>query len=150
MRGSWFAVALVVVAAGRPARADEGDLARLQGCWTTAVGSARLNTVTLEIKGRSVSATVRTAQGVSVRADGELRLDEAVQPKALDWVGFTTSDGQEVPEVRGIYRLEGDRLFVRSGGFGEDRPTEFRAGDGIWARVLVFERPQARSGASSE
>ncbi len=39
-----------------------------------------------------------------------------------------SSDGEEVPEMRAIYRLEEGRLYIRSGGFNDDRPTGFDAG----------------------
>jgi uncharacterized protein (TIGR03067 family) len=132
---------LLVVMASGAAPAVQGDLARLQGQWETKVGLKKGTTVRIEIKGQSVAATISTPQGVKIRADGELKIDETVSPKALDWVKFTTLDGEDVPEVHAIYRLEGERLFIRSGGFNDQRPTEFNPGEGVWASVLVFERP---------
>jgi len=119
----------------------EGDLARLQGRWETKVGQKRATVVRIEIKGRTVTATISTPQGIKIKADGEVKIDETSSPKALDWVKFTTLDGEEVPEVRAIYRLDGDRWVIRSGGFNDQRPKEFNAGDGVWAAVLTFERP---------
>lgn len=132
---------LLVVMASGAAPAVQGDLARLQGQWETKVGLKKGTTVRIEIKGQSVTATISTPQGVKIHADGEVKIDETVSPKALDWVKFTTLDGEDVPEVHAIYRLEGERLFIRSGGFNDQRPTEFNPGEGVWASLLIFERP---------
>jgi|GEM_PF-3217921 len=94
----------------------EGDLDRLQGRWEAKVGRKEGTVVTLEIKGQAVAATITTPRGLKIRADGEVRLDETTSPKTLDWVKFTTLDGEEVPALRAIYRLEEGRLQVRSGG----------------------------------
>src|SRR3954464_8159124 len=102
--------------------AVDGDLARLQGRWQTKIGLRKATVVLIEIKGRSVAATISTPQGRKIQADGELKIDETTSPKALDWVKFTTIDGEEVPEMHAIYRLEDNRLFIRSGGFSDQRP----------------------------
>ena len=131
---------LAALASGA-APAVNGDLAKLQGRWETRVGLRKATIVRIEIKGNSVAATISTPQGRKIQADGQVKLDESVEPKALDWVKFTTLDGEEVPEVKAIYRLEGDRFYLRSGGFNDERPTEFNPGEGVWAKVLVFQRP---------
>jgi uncharacterized protein (TIGR03067 family) len=136
-----WASLLVTLVSLLPPGDSEGDLARLQGRWRATVGAKSRTTVVLEIKGRTVSATIAPARGLKVRASGELRLDETASPKALDWVKLTTRDGQEVPDLAAIYRLDGDRLVLRSGGFNDPRPTEFKAGPGLWDSVLIFERP---------
>ena len=129
---------LLVMVSG--SAAVEGDLARIQGRWGTTVGPRKDADVLLEIKGNAVSATIQTAKGMRILADGEIRIDERMRPKALDWVKFTTVDGHEVPLILAIYRIEGDRLIIRSGGFNDRRPTAFEGGEGIWSEVLVFER----------
>jgi uncharacterized protein (TIGR03067 family) len=131
---------LAVLALGA-APASNGDLTKLQGRWETKVGLRKATVVSIEIKGKAVVATILTPQGRKIQADGELKIDETTTPKALDWVKFTTIDGEVVPEMRAIYRLEEGRLYIRSGGFNDDRPTEFNPGEGVWANVLVFQRP---------
>lgn len=137
----WVWALAVVAAVGAAPASSDGDLSRLQGRWETKVGLRKATVVALEIKGNAVAATISTPQGRTIQADGELRLDETTTPKALDWVKFTTLDGEEVPEMRAIYRLEEGRLYIRSGGFNDDRPTQFDAGEGVWANVLIFQRP---------
>lgn len=132
---------LVALTSGAAPSTLNGDLAKLQGRWETKVGLRKATVVRLEFKGKTVAATISTPQGRKIQADGEVKIDESVQPKALDWVKFTTLDGEEVPEMHAIYRLEGKRLLIRSGGFNDERPTEFNPGEGVWAKVLVFERP---------
>src|SRR4051794_10008188 len=127
-----LSLVLVVLASGAAPSVD-GDLARLQGQWQTKVGLKKGTTVRIEIKGTAVAATISTRQGVKIQADGEVKVNESASPKALDWVKFTTLDGGEVPEVRAIYRIENDRLVIRSGGFNDQRPTEFNPGEGVWA-----------------
>jgi uncharacterized protein (TIGR03067 family) len=134
---------LVMVVLTGAAPELSGDVARLQGRWGTRLGAKKEVEVVLTIKGCRVNATITTPAGMKVKAAGELKLDEATQPKSLDWIKFKTPDGVEVPELQAIYRLEGNRLTLRSGGFNDSRPTTFEPGDGIWADVLVFERQVA-------
>src|SRR5215213_5314577 len=118
--GARIFVGLLVVALFSGASpAVDGDLARLQGRWQTKIGLRKATVVLIEIKGRTVAATISTPQGRKIQADGELKIDETTSPKALDWVKFTTIDGEEVPEMHAIYRIEDGRLFIRSGGFSD-------------------------------
>ncbi len=114
------------------------DLSKLQGRWETKVGLAQGDAGFDRDQRECGGRDDRDAAGRKIQADGELKLDETTSPKALDWVKFTTIDGEEVPEMRAIYRLEEGRLYIRSGGFNDDRPTGFDAGEGVWANVLVF------------
>jgi len=123
---------------------ESGDLSRIQGRWEASIGRRKDFSVSLEIKGNDVAATITPKLGPKVRASGELQLDEAASPRSLDWVKFSTLDGQEVPRLLSIYRLEGDRLLIRSGGFNDDRPSTFeKGGEGPWTDVLVFNRAAA-------
>jgi uncharacterized protein (TIGR03067 family) len=121
---------------------EKGDLGKLQGRWEASVGKRRDFSVSLEVKGNEVSATITPKRGPKLKANGELQLDEGASPRSLDWVKFSTPDGIELPKLLSIYRLEGDRLVVRSGGFNDARPKAFEAGgEGVWTEVLVFTRP---------
>ena len=134
---------LLVAMVSGASPAVDGDLAKLQGRWQTKIGLRKATVVMIEIKGNAVAATISTPQGRKIQADGELKIDEQAQPKALDWIKFTTIDGEEVPEMHAIYRLEDGRLFIRSGGFNDQRPSGFNPGEGVWAKVLVFQRPES-------
>src|SRR5947209_6391953 len=87
--------------------APAGDLARLQGTWTTEAGPDRDIRVTLTIDGRRATVRVDLPGGGSFRARGEVRIDEKVSPKAWDWVKFAGVDGQALPEIPAIYRIDG-------------------------------------------
>lgn len=130
-----------------PEAAPTGDLARLQGTWTTLAGPRHAFPVTLTIHERRVSVIVAPAVGPKIEAEGELILDEAASPKALDWVRFRLSDGDELPEVAAIYELDGDTLRVANGGAHNPRPIEFAPGDGVLADVVTFRRVPAVAAA---
>ena len=140
---------LVAVGAGP---VIDGDLGKLQGRWEASVGKRQEFSVILEVKGNDVSATITPKKGPKVEASGELQIDEKASPRALDWVKFSTPDGIEVPRMLSIYRLDGDKLYVRSGGFNDARPKAFEAGgEGLWSTVMVFSRPaKAESLTSSK
>jgi uncharacterized protein (TIGR03067 family) len=146
----WFTVLTILAASAMGAAAEDTDLSKLQGRWEASVGKKKDFSVTLEVKGNDVSATITPKRGPKVKANGELHLNETASPRSLDWVKFSTPDGIEVPKLLSIYRLEGDRLFVRSGGFNDVRPKAFEAGgEGVWTEVLVFTRPPAAPKSNS-
>ena len=98
--------------------------------------------VVLEVKGNDVSATITPKRRPQGQGQRRVAARRGGQPASLDWVKFSTPDGIEVPRLLSIYRLEGDRLIVRSGGFNDARPKAFEAGgEGIWTDVMVFTRP---------
>lgn len=140
MRKQWLWVAVVAVLA-MGADSEKSDLRKLQGRWEASVGKKREFSVMIDVKGNEVAATIVPKRGPKLKANGELQLNESASPRSLDWVKFSTADGIEVPRLLSIYRLEGDRLFVRSGGFNDARPKAFDAGgEGIWTDVLIFTR----------
>ena len=139
---SSLVIAVVIVSAMGAGPEEKGDLDKIQGSWEASVGKKREFSVALEVKGHEVSATISPKRGPKLKANGELQLDETATPHSLDWVKFSTPDGIEVPRLQSIYRLEGDRLIVRSGGFNDERPKAFeKGGEGAWTDVLVFTRP---------
>ncbi|MDX2036941.1 MAG: TIGR03067 domain-containing protein [Isosphaeraceae bacterium] len=122
-------VAMVLIA-GTIARGDEkptGDLAKLQGAWTGLGGPSRNVPFTLTVDGTKLVFEFEI-QGEVRKVEGRIRLDEKAEPRTLDFHGFTSPNGDAIPENQGIYRLEDDRLTVCSGGPGNPRPTEFKAG----------------------
>ncbi|WP_435010894.1 TIGR03067 domain-containing protein [Tundrisphaera lichenicola] len=147
MRRELMALVAAVAVLGSGAAPDEvGDLNRLQGQWEASVGRRKEFVVSLEVKGSEVSATITPKIGPKVKANGQLELDESASPRSLDWVKFSTADGTEVPTLHAIYRLDGEKLIIRSGGFNDDRPKVFeKGGEGCWTDVLVFNRPESAS-----
>lgn len=135
--------ASALAAAAAPTLADEpkGDLARLQGSWTSKVGPNKDIPITVVIKGNAIELIVTRPDGEEARLKGEIKLDEKASPKTLDWMKFTDSEGQDHPDNLGIYKFEGDSWITCSGGGGNDRPTKFEAGEGgppmmtTWTKV---------------
>src|SRR4051794_6385920 len=121
--------------------AAESDLGRMQGTWVTRAGERQELCVTLEIQGSHVTVRVKTPQGLKLQGEGEIRVNETVAPRSLDWVGFTGADAIELPDILAIYELSDRTLRVCNGGPNNPRPTRFKAGEGILAGVHVFERP---------
>jgi uncharacterized protein (TIGR03067 family) len=145
-RAVWFVVAVLGFALSAPAAEKaklEGDLAGLQGVWTGAAGAKKKIAVTMEIKGSAVSVKIQPPLGAPIRASGAIRIDTLTSPKSLDWVGFSAQDGQELPEILGIYELRGDTFKVCTGGPDNPRPSAFAPGEGMLADVVIFTRTAA-------
>jgi uncharacterized protein (TIGR03067 family) len=129
-----------------PGDAVSGDLAQLQGHWIAKAGPKKGLVVELEIDGTTAKVKVTTPQGVSIQAQGEIRLDTRSAPKALDWINFTTPDDERIPEMLAIYELDGETFRVCNAGPNNARPTEFKPGEGILADLVVFARKSAKPG----
>jgi uncharacterized protein (TIGR03067 family) len=121
--------------------APSGDLAKLQGRWSAKVGADQQATLGVTIQGTSVVLSIPTAEGAPREVKGEIKIDETAKPhKTLDWVNFTNRSGQPAPANLAIYRLSGDTLTICSGGAGNARPTEFKAGEGNRPSLIVLSR----------
>jgi uncharacterized protein (TIGR03067 family) len=139
-------IASLAAAAGASAAdlPDVGDIARLQGCWTAQAGPQHNIRVTLDIRGDQAQVDIATPQGLKFQVRGELRINDQVVPRTLDWVKFTGLDDQDLPDIPAIYELVGDTFKVCNGGPNSARPKEFKPGEGILAALVVFERPRPK------
>jgi uncharacterized protein (TIGR03067 family) len=140
----------VTAPAAEPERAVAGDLARIQGCWTAKAGARRELKVMLQIEGRTVQVRIATPRGSTIRAQGELRLDELTTPRSLDWLNFRVAGQESFPDIPAIYALRGETLTICNGGPSGIRPSEFKAGDGVLADLLTFERATEATPAGPE
>ena len=123
-------------------KAPSGDLAKLQGEWTATVGPKGNITITMVVTKVKV-AVKGTADGNDFAITGEVVLNDKASPKTIDWVKFTSPQGDEIKDNLGLYKLEGDSFTVCSGGPGKDRPTEFKAGEGGPPNIVAFTRKKA-------
>ena len=141
-----IAVVGVDVRAGTPN--PSSDLGRLQGRWEAKAGKRVEFQVVLEIEGNQATATITPKVGPTVRATGEIKLDEGVSPRSIDWVNFATRDGQDLPPMLAIYRVDGDKFTLKNGGFNDSRPESFEGlGEGIWTQTVEFRRAPATASA---
>jgi uncharacterized protein (TIGR03067 family) len=136
---------IAILAADTEAIASNSDLGRLQGRWTARAGARKEIEVNLSIQGRRVDVDIKTAQGIRLRAQGEVKIDETTAPRKLDWINFSSADEQEFPQIPGIYKLNGDSFTVCTGGMNGSRPREFKPGDGVLSEVVVFQRERVAS-----
>jgi uncharacterized protein (TIGR03067 family) len=130
--------------------AADSDLGRLQGRWTASAGARKEIQVVLTVRGRQVEAAISAPQGIRLRVQGQLRLDETAAPRKLDWINFSSADQQEFPQIPGIYKLAGDTFTVCNGGMNGARPKEFKAGDGVLCEVVVFQREPTSTVATNK
>jgi uncharacterized protein (TIGR03067 family) len=147
---AWSLIAAVLLGFSPPGASDElpengpgavkGDLERVQGVWVTQAGPRKKYSVVLEIREATARVEIRTPQGLTIHAEGLVRIDDSVTPRALDWANFKASDGQQLPDVPAIYEFDGETLRVCNGGLNGRRPTEFVPGEGSLADVVVFRR----------
>jgi uncharacterized protein (TIGR03067 family) len=132
----------VALAVAAPAPAAKKDEDKLQGTWK--VVSVEHNGKKAEPKMIAgwtlvVAGDKMTARdGNDVMDESSFRLDAAAKPPAIDLT--MTAGNDKGKTVRGIYRLDGDRLTICVAEPGKERPKEFRAPEGAEATVLAFER----------
>ena len=131
-----------VLALGLAPRQDkklDGDLAKLQGKWTAKVGPENNIPLVMEIKDKKLSILVTIPDEGDIKIEGQISIDEKKAPKEIDWVKFTSPNGDDVPDNKGIYEIKGDEWKVCNGGPGNDRPKEFKD-EGEQQRVVTFTR----------
>jgi uncharacterized protein (TIGR03067 family) len=141
---------LLTLAAGAVLLADvpgqdvTKDQERLQGTWVLVGreldGKASTEEEVKRIEGKIVVSGNKITYGSRGEVDGQestFKLDPAAKPRAIDWT--ITSGPVKGAKVRAIYKLEGDRLTVCSGG-GEKRPTEFSTKPRDEQVLLVYRR----------
>jgi uncharacterized protein (TIGR03067 family) len=119
----------------------KGDLAKLQGGWTAKVGPNEDLDLLMTVTGNEVSLSM-ARDGEERSFQGKVELDEAAKPHpAITFKGFTRPDGTDAPENLGIYVFEGnDTIKVCTGGPGNARPTEIKAGEGGPPILITLKR----------
>jgi uncharacterized protein (TIGR03067 family) len=133
-------VALACLVGADETKKGQGALEGLQGNWVLASSERDGNKLTED----QVKAIRRTIKGneLTVTRDGEeilkatLKVDASKKPMTID----ITLDGGEGQTLKGIYELNGEEQKVCYGRPGEDRPTEFAAGEGRTLSVWKKEK----------
>ena len=124
----FIGVAPVAVAA----QEVSGDLAQLQGRWRAQTGPRGEIAVTLNVAGSQVRVEIATRNGLSFQVCGELKVNEAATPRALDWIRFQDDNSQNFPDILAIYELTGDQFRVCNGGPHNRRPSNSRPETASW------------------
>lgn len=135
MKAQRFAPLIAVLCPLLIAAADDapkGDLGKFQGKWKTMVGPEKNFAVSIVIQGNSVTVSGTIPNGEEFEVKGELKLNETAKPfKTVDWIKFAGPDGNDAPENKGIYEfVDADTIKLCNGGPGNDRPAEFKDGEG--------------------
>lgn len=134
--------AATAVSAAADDKAPKGDLGKLQGSWTAKAGPDNDIAIHLTFKGSDVALKVTMPDGNSYETKGEVKVDDQAKPnKTLDWRKLTSPDGDDLGENLSIYEFEdADTIKVCSGGGGNPRPTEFKAGEGGAPYLVIMSR----------
>lgn len=125
-------------------RAEEkpiaGDLAKFQGNWTGKAGANEEIGINLTIQGNAVTARWDRGDGTEIVLKGQMRVNDLANPKTVDFFDFKRSDGEETRDNLGIYAFDGDTVKICTGGPGNERPTEMKAGEGGPPMLFVLTR----------
>ena len=119
----------------------QGDLAKFQGVWLTRAGANDEVVVTMTVKVNAYTATWDSGDGTKVVLKGEVRVnDQATPTKTVDFFNNQRNDGDDARDNLGIYEVDGDKIKVCLGGAGNERPTEFKKGEGGSPLLLIFTK----------
>ncbi len=143
-----LSVVAILALLASPVFADEkdkpakGDLAKFQGTWTSSFGANNEASLLVTIKEKAAHVKFTLGDGQSFEVDGAIKLDEKAKPhKTIDWVDFKTPQGDAAPDNPGIYEFTDENTVkVCNGGPANERPTEFKAGDGGAPQLFTLKR----------
>jgi uncharacterized protein (TIGR03067 family) len=122
--------------------ATRADQKRLQGTWKLISGAVGSPLGGVEDDARWIIAGNKIVMKQEKRREGKFTLDPAKSPRRIDIV-TTSPDGTKTEEIRGVYELHGDDLYVCTSSGDEPRPANLRSspGSGQVSFVLKRERP---------
>ena len=139
---SWTVLFLTVAALGAAKpddKAAQEELKKLAGDWNCTASEfggekapeAAYKGLTMTIKGD----TFKVLADGKVIDEGTVKIDPTKNPKTLDLDSSKTKQ----PRIRGIYKLDGDKLLICYGASNE-RPTEFASKKGTMLSLDTYER----------
>lgn len=145
-----LATATISLARATDDEAVKKDLAHLQGEWTMVSGSADGQPMPDEMrkemkrvcKGDQITVTMKN----QVFLKAKITIDPSKSPKTIDYdmtEGFSKGKKQ-----LGIYELNGDTFKACFNSPGAERPTEFKAGEGL--TLSEWKRQKSAATVESE
>ena len=127
--------------------APTGDLARLQGKWATIVTypNGTKMKVIMEFQGDQVIQTTGDRKDAKPSSQQTVSLDESASPKTMRTFGGKALNVEPdsplakigLPDVMGVYELDGDVLKVAAQPFADKPPAKIAPGRGITFFVYV-------------
>ncbi len=143
------AILVIVSVLAQPPSASTTDLQQLQGRWRAEVRTPLPNrkmTVEMTNEGNRVRWPVPDLITKQERVhSATLALDETAAPRRWTLTGFQGGDSSDaLPDMRAVYRLEGDRLTIRvPRSPGGPRPVEITPDTGTGPlQTVVFSRDE--------
>jgi uncharacterized protein (TIGR03067 family) len=133
---------------GKFPNVNQEEAKKLAGLWVLEKGEMegkefgpRQGDEAIIIDKNRIRATKANGKGVGGDEADLIGLDPSKDPKTIDWRVISGSSINY--KVRGIYKLEGDKLILATSDFGKDeRPTKFTsdksAGDGRAFAVRTY------------
>jgi uncharacterized protein (TIGR03067 family) len=142
-----LAVALLLAESPKKDAIDKQELKKLAGAWTVIAHEHGGKKAALkEISSLAVTMDadkMTTRDGTDVKEESAIvALDPKSKPAAVDIK--ITSGGDKGKVVKGIYKLQDDKLTLCLAEPGKDRPKEFagKEGTGHTLMVLLKQKPK--------
>jgi uncharacterized protein (TIGR03067 family) len=133
-------IAVVISAAAGLGQDSADDLKKMAGTWKTTLHEADGKTATKdEIEKTQGKLVVKADKydvffGDKAIDEGTIKLDASKKPRQID--AITKKGGT----MKGIYKIDGDKMTVCFAQPGKDRPTEFKTQKGTGQMLLGYER----------
>ncbi|MBO0699416.1 MAG: hypothetical protein J2P46_13555 [Zavarzinella sp.] len=129
---------LVAAAVGAPALKDKPANPDLYGEWDSLQVDGETGGPAFRYRFNKDGTWQVFWGGKELNGSRGFRFDPKARPAEID---LNTPPGPKTPLVRGIYRIEGDELWITTPKEGDRRPTEFRGPSTV---LEIFRRAKPK------